>query len=64
MSNVTKLLVQAIECGASDVHINVTMPPMLRKNTELIITDLPPVTNEDAKQMVIDMIWSGEVQKM
>jgi len=37
---------------------------MLRKNTELIITDLPPVTNEDAKQMVIDMIWSGEVQKM
>ena len=64
MSNVTKLLVQAIELGASDVHINVMMPPMLRKNTELIITDLPPVTNEDAKQMVIDMIWSGEVQEM
>jgi twitching motility protein PilT len=63
MPNVTKILVQAIECGASDVHINVGMPPVLRKNTELIITDLPSVTKEDAKQMVIDMTGPERFKK-
>jgi twitching motility protein PilT len=63
MSNITKILTQAIERGASDVHITVMMPPVLRKNTELIIMDLPPVTKEDVKQMVIDMIGPERFKK-
>lgn len=56
MVDVRNILTQAVETGASDVHINATMPPVLRKNTELIIMNLPPVTNEDAKRIVLDMI--------
>ncbi len=56
MVDIKAILARAIETDASDVHINVAMPPVLRKNTELIIMNLPPVTNEDAKRMVLDMI--------
>jgi len=53
---VETVLTKAIEDKASDVHINVGMPPVLRKNTELIDMDFPAVSNEDAKEMVISMV--------
>ena len=56
MAEVKTILAQAVNRGASDVHINVGMPPVVRINTELIPTDFPPVTNEDAKEMLISMV--------
>ncbi|MBW8001204.1 MAG: PilT/PilU family type 4a pilus ATPase [Planctomycetes bacterium] len=56
MVNVKTILTQAIEKKASDIHINVGIPPIIRKNTELIDMDFPVITNDDAKQMVIDMV--------
>ena len=56
MINVKEMLAKAIESGASDVHINVTMPPIMRINTELITMDLPVVENDDAKEMVLSMV--------
>lgn len=56
MINVKTILAQAISKKASDVHINVGMQPILRKNTELIEMDFNPVSSEDAKEMVLDMI--------
>ncbi len=56
MFDIKAILSTAIENDASDVHINVGMPPVLRKNTELIDLDLPPVTNDDAKDMVISLV--------
>jgi twitching motility protein PilT len=53
---VKAILEKAIENNASDIHINVGMPPVLRKNTELLDTDFPEVSNEDAKEMVLSMI--------
>jgi twitching motility protein PilT len=55
-TNVKAILEKAIEQQASDVHINVGMPPVLRKNTELLDTDFPEISNEDAKEMVLTMI--------
>jgi twitching motility protein PilT len=55
-TKVKAILENAIEQQASDVHINVGMPPVLRKNTELLDTDFPEVSNEDAKEMVLSMI--------
>lgn len=54
--DVTTILEKAIEAKASDVHINVGMPPLIRKNTELVDMDLPAVRNEDAKEMVVAMV--------
>lgn len=63
MADVKTILAKAIEMGASDVHINVTMPPIIRKNTELINMDLPAVGNKDAKEMVIAMIGPDKFKK-
>lgn len=56
MIDIKAILIIAIENEASDVHINVGMPPVLRKNTELIDLDMPAITNEDAKEMVLSMV--------
>jgi len=56
MIDVKNVLARAIEEAASDVHINVGMPPILRRNTELVDMDFPEVSNEDAKEMVLSMV--------
>ncbi len=63
MTDVKTILAKAAEEGASDVHINVGMPPVLRKNTELIKTEFPIVTNKDAKEMVLSMIGPERLEK-
>ncbi len=63
MIDIKAILGTAIENGASDVHINVGMPPVLRKNTELIDVDLPAVSNEDAKEMVVSMVGPERFKK-
>ncbi len=60
---IKEILEQAIEFGASDVHINVGLPPVFRRNTDLIDMDLPEVTDEDAEQMVLSMIGSDRFKK-
>jgi twitching motility protein PilT len=56
MVGVKTILSKAIENKASDVHINVGMPPVLRRNTELLDTDFHAVSDKDAKEIVITMI--------
>jgi twitching motility protein PilT len=64
MADVKDILAEAIEKDASDVHINVGMPPILRKNTELISMDFPPVSNEYAKEMVLSMVGPDRFKKL
>lgn len=63
MIDIKTILANAIENKASDVHINVGMPPVLRKNTELMAMDFPPVSNDDAKEMVLSMIGPEKFKK-
>lgn len=63
MINVKKMLAAAIEHSASDVHVNVAMPPIMRINTELVVMDLPPVNNEEGKQMVLSMIGEEKFKR-
>ncbi len=63
MIDVKTILAAAVENKASDVHINVEMRPILRKNTELIPMDFPPVSNEDAKEMVLAMVGPDRFKK-
>jgi twitching motility protein PilT len=64
MADIKTILAEAIEKKASDVHINVGMPPILRKNTELIEMDFPVVGSEDAKEMVLDMVGLDKFKKL
>ena len=61
--DVKNILVSAIEQQASDVHINVGIPPVLRKNTELIDMDFPEVSDDDAKKMVLAMVGPERFKK-
>ena len=63
MTDIRAILVEAIEKGASDVHINVGMPPIIRKNTELFEIDFPTVSNEDAKEMILAMVGPDRLKK-
>ena len=63
MANMKTILAKAVEEGASDVHINVGMRPIIRKNIELTELDFPPVSNEDAKEMVLSMISQSRFKK-
>ena len=63
MVDVKTILTTAIEQLASDVHINVGLPPILRKNTDLIDMDFPVVSNEHAKEMVLGMLGPDRFKK-
>ena len=63
MIDTKQMLASAIENGASDVHINAGMPPIMRINTELIMMDLPEVTNDDAGKMILEMIGEDKFKK-
>ena len=56
MVDIKTILAAAVEMDASDVHINVGMEPLIRKNTELIKMDFPVTSGDDAKNMVLSMI--------
>ena len=56
MLDIITVLVKSVETGASDVHINVGMPPVARKNTELINMNFDPISNENVKEMVLAMV--------
>ncbi len=50
---IDKLLELMVERGASDLHIGVPSPPVLRIHGRLgILRNFPPVTKEDAEQML------------
>ena len=56
MSFLQDLLKTALGSEASDVHVLVGMPPLLRIHTALTATDYPIVTPEGAVRMVKEMI--------
>ena len=64
MINFKAMLAEAISHGASDVHVNATMPPVIRINTELIEMDTPAMTDADVEQMVLDMVGQEKLKKL
>jgi twitching motility protein PilT len=63
MTDINTILAAAIKHKASDVHINIGMPPVLRRNTELIDMDLPAVTNQEAQDMIISMVGEDRFKR-
>lgn len=53
---VKKLLADAVQANASDLHINVGMQPVQRIHTELILTKDEAITEEQAEAMVLEMV--------
>ncbi len=64
MKDIKTILRKAIDEKASDVHINVGMPPVLRKNTELLTLDGHNISAKDAEEMVLSMVGPERVNKL
>jgi twitching motility protein PilT len=54
--DIRQLLAAAVQSKASDLHINVGLPPVTRINTELITVKTSPITKEQAVDMLLGMI--------
>jgi twitching motility protein PilT len=63
MLEIKTILATAIENHASDVHINVGMPPVLRRNTELIDMDFPAVSDKDVQEMLNSMVEPDRIEE-
>lgn len=51
------------KCGASDLHMVIGKPPLLRKGGELVSMEQYPVLTPESNQQILFEILSGEEQK-
>src|SRR5664279_1600035 len=61
MSNLDDILKTAIDNKASDIHIIVGQPPLIRLHTQVTATDFPVVTADGAMRMVKEMLTDKRV---
>ncbi|MCD4831794.1 MAG: PilT/PilU family type 4a pilus ATPase [Anaerohalosphaeraceae bacterium] len=54
--NIKSILARSIEAGASDLHINAEMRPIMRINTRLTEMDCPEISNASAAKMLLEML--------
>lgn len=51
-----ELLQQVFERRASDLHLSVGLPPVMRIDGKLIRTDYPPLSKEDTQRLIFSML--------
>ncbi|MCX8035675.1 MAG: type IV pilus twitching motility protein PilT [Candidatus Sumerlaeia bacterium] len=60
---IQELLIEAKEQQASDLHLTVNAPPMLRIDGQLEPLDLPPLTPRDTQRLVYSILNDSQKQK-
>jgi twitching motility protein PilT len=63
MSNLHQLLKQMVERGASDLHVTVGSPPMLRIDGRLTPVQMPALTGQDTRQLCYSVLTDIQRQK-
>src|SRR5918997_418519 len=57
-------LFDAIRLGASDLHITVGLPPMVRVNGQVEPLDYPPLTQNVTRELVYDILSNEQRQRL
>ena len=57
------LLMYTIEKQASDLHLTENMPPLLRKDGRIVVTDFPKLTRDDTKRIIYSALSSDQKEK-
>ena len=60
MAKIDELFREVMEKGASDLHMVVGFPPMLRISGELVHTDRPVLTPESNKEILFEILKSEQ----
>ena len=63
MSYLMELLTQALDKGASDIHIMVGSPPLFRIHTALVSAEYPEVSHDEAEAMVREMLTERQFEQ-
>ena len=63
MVKIRSILAKAVKREASDVHINVGMPPVVRVNTDLMEMDFPIVTSDHARDILLSLVGREKFDK-
>ena len=57
MNRIDELLIKAVECGSSDLHLTVAAPPMVRTNGQLQpLKGCEPLTADDTREIAMCML--------
>ena len=64
MIGIEKIIEQANMAVASDIHITVGLPPVMRVDGVLTNYDLPPVTDEDANTFARDLCTEAQLKTL
>jgi twitching motility protein PilT len=57
------LLSEMMARNASDLHIKAGSPPVIRVDGELILTDEPPLTPEDTKDVAASIMTDKQIRR-
>lgn len=55
-----ELLQLVFDRNASDLHISVGLPPVIRVDGKLVRTDYPPLTKEDTQRLIFSMLTNEQ----
>ncbi|AQQ08656.1 Twitching mobility protein [Sedimentisphaera cyanobacteriorum] len=61
---ITEALEKAVEQKASDIHINIGLAPVVRKNTVIMSLDFPEITSEDLTAFLNRFVYEGGRDKL
>lgn len=57
---IEELLEITVDSGASDLHISVGLPPIIRINGELLKTDMPVLSEDDVQQLIFSILTNEQ----
>jgi twitching motility protein PilT len=63
-SGLNDYLFDAIRLGASDLHVTVGVPPMVRVNGKVQPLDYPPFTASVTRELIYDILTSDQRQRL
>lgn len=64
MLDINDLLMHVLEKDASDLHITVSTPPMVRQHGELVPLDYPPLTAQDTKELIYSILTQDQREQL
>ncbi len=60
--HIDDLLVEAGQRGASDIHLSVSLPPVVRLDGRLVRLNYEPLTNMDVQRLVYEVLTNQQIQ--
>src|SRR5215212_10868749 len=58
------ILLEVIDAGASDLHLTVGAPPMVRERGRLRPLDYPPLKSQDTREIVYSILNNDQRKKL